>query len=88
MINNVLELLCLEASGDCTFVFHQPVFKKSNIDWPQQPPKEKVLKFNIFHNSNKKYFFQNIKIKLSFRTWMTLKSSVVIFQTIEPQQPQ
>ena len=32
--------------------------------------------------------FQNIKIKLNSRKWMTLKSSVVIFQTLEPLQPQ
>ena len=35
-----------------------------------------------------KKILQNIKIKLNSRTWMTLKSSVVIFQTLEPQQPQ
>ena len=36
------------------FVFHQPVFKKHYIGWPQQPPTEKVLKFNmIFHDSTK-----------------------------------
>ena len=38
--------------------------------------------------------FQNIKIKLNSRTWMTLESSVVIFQALKslwpqwPQQPQ
>ena len=32
--------------------------------------------------------FQNIKIKLNSRTWMTLKSSVVICQALEPLQPQ
>ena len=31
--------------------------------------------------------FQNIKIKLNSRTWMTLKSPVEIFQTLEPLQP-
>ena len=39
-------------------------------------------------NLPNQYFFQNIKIKLNSRTWMTLKSSVVIFQTLEPLQPQ
>ena len=34
------------------------------------------------------FFFQNIKVKPNSRTWMTLKSSVVIFQTLEPQRPQ
>ena len=42
----------------------------------------------IFHVSTEKNGFQNIKIKLNSRTWMTLKSSVVIFQTLEPLQPQ
>ena len=36
----------------------------------------------------KNIFFLNIKIKLNSRTWMTLKSSAVIFRTLEPQQPQ
>ena len=31
----------------------------------------------------KKFFFQNIKIKLNSIPWMTLKSSVVIFQALE-----
>ena len=34
-----------------------------------------------------KNVFQNIKIKLNLRTWMTLKSSVVIFQALELLQP-
>ena len=34
-----------------------------------------------------KTFFQNIKIKLNSNAWMTLKSSVVIFQTLKPLQP-
>ena len=35
-------------------------FQRCSIGWPQQPPKEKVLKFNlIFHDSiPKKTFFQ------------------------------
>ena len=38
------------------FQFQQPVFQKSIIGWPQQPPTEKVLKFNmIFHNSTRKH---------------------------------
>ena len=32
--------------------------------------------------------FQNIKIKLNSTTWMTLMSSLVIFQALEPLQPQ
>ena len=34
----------------------------------------------------KKYVFQNIKIMLNSRIWMTLKSSAVIFQVLEPLQ--
>ena len=34
------------------------------------------------------YFFKNIKIKLNSRIWMTLNSSVVVFQSLEPIQPQ
>ena len=40
-----------------------------------------------FHDSTKTFFFQNIKIKLNSRTWMTWKSSVVIFH-LQPQWPQ
>ena len=32
--------------------------------------------------------FQNIKNKANSRTWLTLKSSAVIFQALEPLQPQ
>ena len=32
--------------------------------------------------------FQNMKIKLNSNAWMTLKSSVVIFQALKPLQPQ
>ena len=64
-------------------------FQKSNIGWPQQPQTEKVLKSNlILHDSTKDFFSKNIEIKLSSRTWMSLKSSVVIFQALEPLQPQ
>ena len=34
------------------------------------------------------FAFQNIKIKQNSRTGMTLKSSEVIFQALEPLQPQ
>ena len=36
-----------------------------------------------------KFFFsQNIEIKLNSNAWMTLKTSVVIFQALKPLQPQ
>ena len=62
-------------------------FKKNDIGWPQQPPREKMLTFNmIFHDSNKKYLFSKHQNKAE--SWMTLQSSVVIFQALEPLQPQ
>ena len=70
-------------------------FQKCNIGWPRQPLTENMLRFNmIFFMIPPNIFFQNIKIKLNSRTWITLKSSVVIFQSLEhlqlqwPQQPQ
>ena len=35
-----------------------------------------------------KSYFKTSKIKLNSRTWLPLKSSVVIFQALEPLQPQ
>ena len=64
-------------------------FQKIVMGWSIQPLTEKVLNFNmIFHDSTKTIFFQNIKIKLNSRTWMTPTSSVKFFQTLEPLQPQ
>ena len=64
-------------------------FQKSSIGWPQQPPTEKVLKFiMIFCDSTQTFSFRNIQIKLNLMTWMTLKSSVVIFQALELLRPQ
>ena len=52
-------------------MFHQPVFKKNDISWPQQPLTEKVLKFNmIFHDSIQIFFSQNIEIKLNSNAWI------------------
>ena len=43
-------------------------FEKNYISWPQQPPKEKVLKLNmIFHDSTPQSFFSNHKNKAEFR---------------------
>jgi hypothetical protein len=39
----------------------------------------------IFHDTSK---FQNIKVKLNSKTWITRKSSVLIFQALEALQPQ
>ena len=42
----------------------------------------------IIHDSTKDFFSKNIEIKLSSRTWMSLKSSVVNFKALESLQPQ
>ena len=66
-MENFDEIWCLVASGGYDFCVSSTSFQKSNIGWPQQPPTEKMLKFNlIFHDSTKKTFFfkhqKNIKI--------------------------
>ena len=64
-------------------------FSRKHIGRPQHPPTEKVLNFTMtFHDSTKTFFFQNLKIKLNSRTWMTLKSSAVLFQALKSPQPQ
>ena len=53
---------------DREFLGTTTIFQKNNISWPQQPPTEKVLNFNmIFHDSTKKIVFQNIKNKVVFK---------------------
>ena len=65
------------------------VLKKNDINWPQQPPTENVLKFKkIFHDSIPKTFFQNNKIMQNSNAWMTLKASIVIFKGLKTLQPQ
>ena len=65
------------------------IWKNFVLTKPQRPRTEKVLEFNMsFHDSV--IFLQNIKRKwcyssnlLNSRTWKPLKSSVVIFQSLE-----
>ena len=43
-------------------------FQKNNIGWPQQPPTEKVLEFNIiFHDSTKKLSVSKHPCKAEFK---------------------
>ena len=43
-------------------------FQKNDIGWPQQPPTEKVLKFNmIFHDSTQKKIFPKHKNNAEFK---------------------
>ena len=60
---------CLVASTGLVIWVSSISFKKSNIGWPQQPPKEKGLKFNItfFMILPNSFFSQNIKNKAEFK---------------------
>ena len=60
------QLLCQNEGNLCipevwAFEFHQPVFLKSNIGWPQQPPTEEVLKFNMSFHDSVYFFFKTSK---------------------------
>ena len=86
---NFIELLSIAGSGGSEIWVSSTSILKSDKGWPQQPLTEKVLKFNMtFHDSNKQKSFQNIKIKLNSRTWMTLYTSELIFPALEPLQYQ
>ena len=64
--------------------------------WYLQPVFKKVTKADLKNFKQKRYFMippkivfcKNLEIKLIPRTWMSLKPSVMIFQTLEPLQPQ
>ena len=62
-IENFNELWYLGALGGYDFCVSSTSFQKINIGWPQQPPTEKLLKFNlIFHDSTpQKYSFETSK---------------------------
>ena len=81
---NILLALCLKLSvwsWGLDILVLSTNFQKSNIDWPLQPPIEKVLKFSKnFHDSVKIILVLRL---LNSRTRITLKSSVVIFQALE-----
>ena len=67
-IENFDELWCLLASGSLESCVSSTSFQKSNIGWPQQPPTEKVLKFDmIFHDSTKKLTFSKHQCKAEFK---------------------
>ena len=89
-INNVIELLCLVASGGLGICVSSTGFQKNDIGWPQQPPRKKVLKFNMifYASTQKKNVFSKHIYKAVSIAWMTLRSSLVIFQSLKPLQPQ
>jgi hypothetical protein len=56
------------ASEDLEICVSSTSFQKNDIGWPQQPPTEKMLKFNkIFHDSTQKGFFSKHKNKAEFK---------------------
>ena len=75
-IINFIELWSIAGSGGLEICVSSTSFQINDNGWPQQPRTEKVLKFHmIFHDSTqKKTFFQIIKIKVNSNAWMTLKS--------------
>ena len=67
-INHFIELWFIVGSGGLEIWVSSTSFQKSNIDWPQQPPKGKVLKFNmIFHYSTKKLSFSKHQCRAEFK---------------------
>ena len=55
-------------SGGFTICVSSTSFQKSSMDWPQQPPTEKVLEFNrIFHDSTQNFFFSKHQNKAEFQ---------------------
>ena len=72
-----------------TFEFLPSIFKKVILTGLSSLRQKRCLNsIWYFMILPKKTFFQNIKIKLNSNAWMTLKSSVVIFQALKPLQPQ
>ena len=56
------------ASGGLEIWVSSTSFQKNDIGWPQQPPTEKVLKFNmIFHDTTPKNVSSKHKNKAKFK---------------------
>ena len=67
-INNFIELWRLVALRGLEICVSSTNFQKNDFGWPQQPPTEKVLKFNmIFHDYTQKFFFSKHKNKAEFK---------------------
>ena len=67
-VNNFIELWWLVASGVKKICVSSTIFQKNDISWPQQPPTEKVLEFNmIFHDSTPKNIFSKHENKAEFK---------------------
>ena len=90
--NISFDLWCLVASGGLDICVLSTSFQKNDIGWPQQPPTEKVLRFNmIFHDSTpQKRFFQNIKNKAEFKNLddsEVLSNNYMGLRTLQPLWP-
>ena len=67
-INNLIRLWCPVASGGLHICVSSISFHKNYISWPEQPPTEKVQKFNmICHDSTQKNIFTKHKNKAEFK---------------------
>ena len=56
------------ASGGLHFCVSSTSFQKNDIGWPQQPPTEKMLKFNmIFHDPTPKNLFSKHENKAELK---------------------
>ena len=56
------------ASGGLEICLSSNSFQKNDVGWPQQPPTEKGLKFNMtFHDSTPKNFFAKHTNKAEFK---------------------
>ena len=66
-IKYFFELWWMVGSGGFTIWVSSTSFQKSSIGWPQQPPTEKLLKFNgIFCDSTQNSFFSKHTNKAEF----------------------
>ena len=67
-IIDFIELWSIAGSGGLEICVSSTSFQINDNGWPQQPPTEKVLKFNmIFHDSNPKNVFSEHKNKTEIK---------------------
>ena len=87
--NNFIELWRLVASGVKKICVSSTNFQKNDTGWPQQPPTERVLKFNIiFHDSTQIFCFSKHQSKAKFKNLDDTEVLSSDFQALEPMQPQ
>ena len=88
-INNFIDLWYLVALGGLGICVSSNSCQKNDMGWPQQPPTEKMLKFNmIFQDSTPKHFFSKHRNEAEFKC---LNNSEVLssdFPVLKHLQPQ